>query len=278
MLIQQLANFQNIAPGATGTLIVPPGPTYDALGIRAAGAAATLAFMANWRFEINGKLVQQYLDAADLDAVNSYHGRDAAPGATPFDLYLPFRRTEVQAAGNLSTIDAERLTALRTGDLGPMTLKIDFNAGYTQASAANVQAFAVIKPGAPEPSGLLTFTRRFSYNLNAGLNAINDIPRIGRVICMHVVKSDVTLVTVKRNRVAVWDNALKTAIQDIEDQDGRVPIAGRTVIDFCCTGNLDESLDIRQSTGCTEFEVDLTSTAGGATDILVEYLGTLGEF
>jgi hypothetical protein len=76
----------------------------------------------------------------------------------------------------------------------------------------------------------------------------------------------------------VWDQALKTAIQDIQDQDGRVPVAGRTVIDFCSTGNLDESLDIRQSAGCTEFQLDLTSTAGGATDILVEYLGTLDEF
>lgn len=272
---QRLANVQNAVAGGTCTIHIPPGPTYDAVQVRFAGATATEARIDNIRLRLNGKVTQEWLDASDLDDRNQYHGYDAMP-ATPIDLYLPLRSFDVQAAGVLSTIDAERLTALRTGNLGTITLEFSLDAAYTDASAANITAEAVVKPGAPEAAGLMVFTRRTSYNPGgAGDFVINDIPRVGRVKCHHIIKADNTAVTVKRDRVAIWDNAQKTFIQDDQDHNGRVPAAARTVIDYCANGNLDESVDLR---GVSDYELTLTLGSGGAFDILTEYVGTLDDF
>jgi hypothetical protein len=272
---QRLANVQNAVAGGICTIHIPPGPTYDAIQVRFAGATATEARIDNIRLFANGKTIQEFLDGSDLDDRNQYHGYDAMPG-TPIDLYLPLRSMDVQAAGILSTVDAERLTSLRTGDLGPIMLQFQLDAAYVDASAANITAEAVVKPGEPEASGLMVFTRRTSYNPGgAGDFVINDIPRVGRVKCHHIIKADCTGVTVKRDRVAIWDNAQKTFIQDDQDQNGRVPAAGRTVIDFCANGNLDESVDLR---GVADYELTLTLGSGGAFDILTEYVGTLGDF
>lgn len=275
MNLQRLANVQNAAPGAVCTIHIPAGPTYDGFMVRFAGATATEARVTNLRLIVNGKTVQEWLDASDLDDRNQYHGYDAMP-ATPIDLYLPMRSFDVQAAGLLSTVDAERLTSLRTGDLGPIMLQFGLAAAYTDASAANITAAAVVKQGAPEASGLMVFTRRTSYNPGgAGDFVINDIPRVGRVKAHHIIKSDATVVTVKRDRLAIWDTIAKTFIQEDQDQNGRVPAAARTVIDYCVNGNLDESVDLRQA---NDYELTLTLGSGGAFDILTEYVGNLSDF
>lgn len=275
MHIQRLANVQNAVAGGICTIHIPSGPTYDGFTVRFAGATATEGRVQSIRLIVNGKTVQEFLDASDLDERNQYHGYDAM-SATPFDMYLPMRSLDVQAAGILSTIDAERLTSLRTGDLGPIMLQFTLNAAYVDASAANVTASAQVKPGAPEASGLMVFTRRSSYNAGgAGEFVINDIPRVGRVKAHHIIKADATEVTIKRDRVAIWDGALKTAIQDDQDQNGRVPVAGRTVVDYCVNGNLDESVDLR---GVSDYEMRLTLGSGGAFDILTEYVGNLSDF
>lgn len=285
MHIQKLADVQNAVAGGKCTVLIPAGPTIDAIRLRFAGVDATVARIKNIRFNLNGKPVREYLDAADLDEVNKFYAHDAMP-ATPIDVYFPFRRIEVQAAGALSTIDAERLTALRTGNAGPMSLQFDLDALYASASAANIIAEAIIAPGGPQAMGLMTFTRRTSYNPGgAGKFPINDIPRVGRVVAHHIIKADCNTVTVKRRlaggpREILWDEATKTGIQEDQDQNGRVPVAGRTVIDYCNNGNLDESVALVDKDGrpAAEYELTLDLASGGPFDILTEYLGTPADF
>lgn len=278
----RLSNVQNATPGGTCTVHIPVGPTYDGFTINFAGATATEARITGIKLRVNGAIVQEWADASDLDDRNQYLGYDAMP-ATPIDLYLPMRSTEAQAAGVdragqriLSTIDAERLTSLRTDGLQTVQLEFALAAAYTDASSANIVAHAIIAPSAPEAPGVMVFTRRTSYNAGgAGSFVINDIPRAGRVLRHHIIKSDCTAVTVKRDRLAIIDNVTKVALQEDQDQNGRVPASARTVIDYTENGNLDESVDLR---GVQDYELALTLGSGGAFDIVTEYLGTLADF
>lgn len=283
MNLQKLADVQNAVAGGKCTIQIPSGPNYDGIAVELLGASATLARIDNPRFSLNGKPVREFIDAAELDFINQYYGYDAA--ALPGFIYLPFRRIEVQAAGALSTVDAERLTMLRSGDAGPMTLSFDIDAAYVDASATNIKAYADIAPGAPQATRGLTFTRRTSYNFGgAGTFPVNDIPRLGRVLAHHILKNDCSKVSVKRRmrnglREVIWDEASKTAIQEIQDHNGRVPVAARTVIDYCVSGNLDESVALVDENGpAAEYELSLTLDSGGAFDIVTEYIGTPDQF
>lgn len=280
---QKLSDVQNATPGGKCTIQIPAGPTYDSIILELLGASAQLGRITNIRFSLNGKPVREYASGTELDFVNQFYGYDAA--ALPGRLVFPFSRIEVQAAGDRSTVDAERLTALRTGNAGPMTLSFDIDPAYVDASAANIKAFAMIAPGAPQPMGLMTFTRRGTYNLVAGSNVVNDTPKVARVLAHHILRNDITEVTVKRRlknreKETLWDEVLKTALQEDQNQHGRVPNAARTVIDFCDTGNLDESVALVDEEGnpAAEYDLKITSTAGGSTDILTEYLGNPADF
>lgn len=285
---QKLSDVQNAVAGGKCTIQIPAGPTYAGIVLRLLGASATLARITNIRFSLNGKPVREYASGTELDFINTYYGYDAA--AMPGELYFPFSRIEAQAAGEMSTVDAENLTALRTGNAGPMSLSFDIDAAYVDASAANITAHAIIIPGAPKPMGLMTFTRRATINGVAGDNVVNDTPRVGRVLAHWCLAADITKVTVKRRmrnqpRELLWDEVPKEVIQEDQDQHGRVPVAGRTVIDFCDTGNLDESVALfdpdpnSPSYGpASEYELKLTKTAGAGFDILTEYIGNPADF
>ncbi len=285
-LVQRIADFTPQAAGATAVLTLPPGPTYDGIRINAAGATATLARLKNPRLEINGVPVLNLtgLTSAEIDNLNKFHGRNPAAAGPPVQLYIPFRRQEIKGGGPAAEIAAERLTALRTGNAGVVQLKFDVDAAYVDAPN-NLTAEAEIAPGAPEAMGLMTFTRVLTYNLNAGFNAITNVPRVARIAAMHFLLNDITEVSIKRNRVPLVDRASKAGLQQLQNNDAReynrVALADRTSVNFIANGNLDEAVSVAANdpqNPCTDLEVDLTSTAGGACNVVVEYIGRLGDF
>lgn len=286
MLQQKIADLTPQQAGATAVLTLPPGPTYDGIYLKAAGATATLARLKNPRLEINGVPVLNLIGLAcdELNLNNKFHGYDAAIAGPPVELYIPFRRSEIKGGGPFSELQAERLTSLRTRNAGVVQFKVDIDAAYVDAPG-NLTAEAVIAPGIVEDLGLMLFTRVFTVTLASGFNVYNLLPRVGRIKAIHAIWGDITELSLIRNNVRLVDRASKTGLQRIQNQDARQPDRAvdntRTVINFCSNGNLDEAVSVSQAdpqNPCTSLELDLTSTAGGAGTIVVEYLARLGEF
>lgn len=254
--------------GSNITIKVPTGPTYDGILLIPSGTGATIARVENIRVLLNSKTVMEFATGTELDDINKYHGRDAADG-TLLDLMLYFRRPEVQAFGKASTIDAERMTSLRTRNLSTFTIECTANASWT---APAMEAYALEAPFAGEDLGFLVKTKRYTYNPGAsGDFEMSDWAKGPRIIAAHFKKSDVNRISIKTNGYAVIDNVSKDAIQAFQDQDGRVPVSGYTVADFCQNGNLDEAL---RTAGLTDLRATANLGSSGALPVIVEYLDT----
>lgn len=284
-LQQQISDVSGVAAGGTMALVIPNGLNIDRLVTTFSGATATLARVKNPRIEINGKSLLNLvgLTMADVDKLNQFHGRDAAIAGPPVQAMFHFRRPEIQAGGALGLIDAERITMLRTANAGPVVFKADLDAAYVDASVANFRASVVLKPGNPEPMGLMHWTRLYTVNLGAGFNAVTEkLPRKGKIKAIHVLLNDVTELSLKRNNLPLVDRVAKGDLQLVQDDDSRkadrTPDANRTSIDFCSDGNLDEAVDVSQEGGCESLELDVTTTGGGQTNIIVEHLGFWNDF
>lgn len=278
---RKLPDVSNVAAGATATIRVPTGPTYDRINLvvgAAAGAANLAALLAAFtavRVLINGRVIQEYPSLTVLDDINSYHGRIAASGSgTQALISLHFRRPEVKSFGKdsdgisvLSEVQAERVTSIRTGDVDTFTVEMTAAPGLTTPT---IQAFSEEADGIALPLGFMTKIRRHTYNpAGASDFEISDWTRGGRLMAIHVQKADATVVTIKANNSAVIDAITKTVLQRMQVEEGRVPVAGYTVVDFIGNGDLDGAL---VTAGLRDLRTTLTLGSGGATNVFLEYL------
>lgn len=280
MRFKLLPNVTPVTSGQPAQVRLPvPGPTFDRILLRmGATASPGLAAITNIRVVADGNVIQEYADATVLDSINQYHGRDAIGGAgtvaSPYDVCIYFRRPEVASFLQLSEVAAERVTALRTRDIKSAWVEFTIT-----GAGAFCTAFSDEEPvSEAEASGLITRVKKYTYNGVAGdQETLFDIARgdgKAGIIAVHYKKADVTKITLKENGFSVLDSATKEALQDMQDGDGRVPVAGYTVVDFCSNGNLNEVLLISPQ---RDFRATATITAGAAYDVYVEYLDRIGS-
>lgn len=279
---RKLPDVSNVGVSQTFTIRVPVGPTYDRIMLEVGGATnyADTQFTA-LRVLLNGKVIQEFADLGKLDAINTYHGRVAASGsgtvASPKNFSIHFRRPELQAMGNngkgqsaFSTVGAERLTALRTGDLQTVTIEGTIGAIIT---VPFVRAYGIQADGPPEPLGFIVKIKRNTYNpAGSGDLEISDWSRGPRYLAVHFDKSDVTAITHKVNGFAVIDSMPKTVLQREQSEEGRVPVSGLTVLDFAVNGDMDGAL---VTDGVQDMRTTLTLGSGGSLPAYIEMVSTL---
>lgn len=280
MRFKLLPNVTTVTSGQPAQVNLPvPGPTFDRVLLRwGCTASPGIAGMTNIRVVVDGNVIQEYADASVLDDINKYHGRDAVGGAgtvaSPYDSVIYFRRPEISSSFGLSETAAERFTSLRTKNV--KSAWIEFTITGAGAFCTAFSDEAPVKDA--EESGYITRVKKFNYNATAGdQDTLFNIPR-GRgqagIIAVHFKAADVTKITVKENGYSVVDAVTKEALQEFQDDDFKVPVAGYTVVDFCANGNLDEVLLVHPE---RDLRALTTKTAGASMDVYVEYLDRVGS-
>lgn len=252
----KLPNLQNVSAGGTATLSCPVGLTYDVITLEHTGVTA--AQIKDIEVRVNGKVLQEYKNGDQVNALNTYYGRGTSAGF----LELWFIRPE------LDTVKEQRLTALGTGDIQTLDISLEIDA---LATAPAITAYAI--QSEPAALGVITKIRRFPLTFSAGGEQdISNLPLNGaRIAAMHLESSvDISKTRVLVNSVDVFEATDKVAAQ-IQNRYGRTADSASDYFraDFMLEGDLSQAI-ITQ--GVQDFRVKPTLAGGGQVDVLVEYL------
>lgn len=251
--IKKLPSLANVAAGATATLNCPLGRTYDRIILEYTGV--TRAQLQNIEVIVNGKTIQHFTDAVELQLINNYYGR--ADNAGFVSLY--FNRPEFE------NTTQQRVTGLGTVDIQTLQVRADIDAA---ATAPVITAHAVLS--APTAFGLCVKVKRFPSNSAvSGQVEIDNIPRGPRILALHLLKADVNDIEVDLNSVKITDTS-KALAEAIQKEHGRVPqTASATHVDYVLEGDVSQAL---VTAGASDFRLRPTLGTSGALTAVVEYL------
>lgn len=254
--IIKLPSVNNVVAGATATLNCPVGPTYERMVFEYSNL--TRAQMKNIELLINGKVVQSFATADQLDKLNDYYGRSDTAGF----ISLWFARRE------FDNIQQDRVCALGTQDVQTLSVRMDIDAAAVNPA---ITAHAVVNTD-PEPLGLFTKVKRYPYNFAAAAQVeISDIPRGPRILAAHFFKSDISDMEVEVNGIKVVDTS-KSLAEVLQKESGRVPqTASATHVDFVLDGDLFEAL-VTDGRLVQDLRWRPTLDTAGAVEAVIEYL------
>ncbi|MBE0507789.1 MAG: hypothetical protein IBX50_13945 [Marinospirillum sp.] len=262
-MLSKLPSLANVAPGSTATLNCPIGRSYDRIILEYTGV--TLAQMKNLRVELDGKPIQEFKDAVQLNDLNKYYGRFEAAGF----ITIWFNRPE------MNTLEHQRVTRLGTGAGGQgvvQTFQISFDVD-SAATAPVVRAHAVQSEASP--LGMITKVKQFVFSsATAGQFEIDSIPRGPRILAVHCFKSDVTAVEVEQNSRKIREGS-KELLEFLQQESGRAPMTAKaTTIDFTQEADLYHSLETRPDF-IRDQRFRLSLATPGEVRVVVEYLDHL---
>lgn len=255
----QLPSLSNVAAGSRATLQCPLGPTYDIITLEYSGV--TLAQLKNIRVEINGKPIQEYESGVVVDSINKYYSRPVTAGQ--LDLY--FLRPEMSYEPG-----SDRVTGIGTLDVQTLQISMDIDA----AAVAPV-IVASAERSDPQPLGIITKVKRWQFAAAvSGQFEIDNIPRTGRVMAMHLRNANITAIEVEIDRQKVLEGS-RARLEGIQTRWGRSPqTADMLSVDWCLDGDPKQALAFigRNRAQVQDFRLRPTISAAGAVPIYVEYL------
>lgn len=258
----KLPSLANVQAGSTATLIIPRGVTYDNIHLEYTGV--TLAQITNIEVLINGKVIQSFTDGVRLQAINKHYKRNIKAGVLTFHFVRP----------EMENLALRRMTAIGTADVQTFEIKFDIAAA---AAAPVIDAYAV--KSNQMPLGAIVKTKRFpASSATSGLKEIDNIPKEGRILAIHLFKSDISKVEVEVDDAKVYE--LKKVLgAGIQVDHGRNPDnAVHTSVDFHLEGDPSQALVMNYVDGqgvlrkVQDFRIRPTLDTAGAFDIVVEYL------
>jgi len=255
----KLPSISNVGTSLTATLNCPTGLTYDRITLAYSGTSVTRAMMSNIQVLINGKPVQTYGDADELQDINDYYGR--ADNAGYVTLY--FARPE------LDNVAQQRLTALGTLDVQTLAINIDI----TAAAPGDFALTATAVQSEPQPLGLLTKVRAYPFSSAvSGAIEIDNIPVGPRVQAIHLFKSDISNLVLELDGVKVYETT-KALGEVIQKEHGRVPVtSSATHFDSQLENDNAQAMITK---GVQDFRLRPTLDTSGAVRVVVEYLDGL---
>lgn len=254
--LNKLPSLSNVAAGAQATLNCPLGLRYDAIHLN--HNVADLTKIKNIDVLVNGKVIQSFKDAQQLQDINDYYGRfEPASGTVTIWFFRP----------EMATPFDRRLAALGTADVQTLSVRMDLDGTLVSPT---IEAYAM--QGPQEPMGLITKIKSFSSShAVSGKIEIDNIVRTARVAAIHLFKADVTAVELDVNTRRVYESG-KTLGETIQKQYGRVPqTATSTHVDFLLEGDIAEGL-ILDPSQVFDFRIRPTLGTSGALQTVVEYL------
>lgn len=225
---ERLQKIENVAAGATASIALPIGNSYDEVEIQLAGV--TKAQLTNWRLELDGDLVSDFKTTAQLEAFDLYESREVDNDTVLFQ----FDMSDITA-----TIEQGRFFTLGTMGVVTANILVDIDA----AASAPVLTGWAIKSKADRP-GMLRKVRHYPFAVAAGENEITTIPKPSgaSIKAIHLIKSDVTGAELVIDNVR-WDNFSKASAERAQKRRGKTPQAGRYVLDFMLQGDIFECLN-----------------------------------
>lgn len=263
-LTTRLPSFEGVTAGATATLRMPIGRTYEKLLISYTGV--TLAQMQEIRLVGNGKTIRRYVGAALLNVMNLFDRQNAANGLLTLNLS---RVGLITKAGREDTLLG---TGIAPNEKWPVTittlqLEIDISA---DAVGPTLSCKAV--QSAPRPLDKILKLRRFGYAPSAsGEFEIADLPR-GELINRIVFESDkITALRVERDNRVIFDRT-KAENEDIQSNGVRTPQSGYFVYDPTEEGYGSEPLI---TAGVQDLRFILTMSGADQVPVNVEYVGRM---
>lgn len=262
-ITKRMPSFEGVAAGATATLRLPIGLTYEQLLISYFGV--TLEQITEIRVVGNGKTFQRYVGGLRLDMMNRYTGRAAASGV----ILVDFTRF------GLRTRQGEEVTGLGTGvpskdgstELSTLAVEIDVAA----AATAPVLSCKAIQ-SAPQALGLIRHVRQFGYNPAAsGEFEISDIPKGHLFNTVHFISANVSALKIERDGFTAFErSAAENAL--IQADGVRVPQSGVFTFDPTEIGNGGETL---QTAGVFDLRFVVSMSSAGALPVVVESIAPL---
>jgi hypothetical protein len=258
-ITQRLPSLSNVAAGLTAVLNCPRGLTYDKIVLQYSGTSVTRAMLEKIRVKINGKPIQEYSDGDELQSINDYYGRADNTGAVT----LYFNRPE------MDNVQGQRVTGLGTSDI--QTLSVEFDVASGAPADFAVVAYALQSEA--QPLGLITKVKKYPASYaTSGLMEIDNIVKGGRIMAIHLFKSDVSKVELEVDKQTVYE-ATKSVGEILQKEAGRAPVtASATHIDFIQEGDIAQALI---TAGVSDMRLKPTIDTSGALNVVVEYLDGL---
>lgn len=258
----KMPSFEGVAKGATATLRLPIGRTYEKLKVKYSGV--TLAQMKEIRLIGNGKTIQRWVGAAMVDTINQFEGMQASNGL----LVLNMNRHGLKTRGAIE--ETALGTGVRPNERFPVTLttlqlEIDIDA----AATAPVLSCTAIQSAA-RPLNLIKKTRVYGYSPGAaGEFEISDLPK-GDLISRIIFKSDeMDSLRIERDNRVIFDRD-KTENEQSQTNGVRDPQDGLFIYDTAEEGYGSEALVTK---GVHDLRFVLGMAAADNVQVTVEYLG-----
>lgn len=263
-LTVKMPSFEGVTAGATATLRLPIGRTYEKLVIAYSGV--TLAQMKEIRLIGNGKTLRRYVGAALVDVINQFDRQNAADGLLTLHLGRP----------GLLTRPAREETLLGTGiapteqvpvTLTTLQLEIDIDAA---ASGPTLSAKAV--QSSPRPLDKVLKVRRFGYAPSAaGEFEISDLPRGDLINRIVFESSKIDAIRIERDNRVIFERT-KAENEDLQSNGVRDPQTGYFVYDPTEEGYGSEPL---VTAGVQDLRFILTMSGADQVPVNVEYIGRM---
>lgn len=265
----RLPSLSRVVPGATATLEMPLGVTYEKIIFTVTAAAGLdLTDLARLNVLIDGKPIQTFKDLTRLKAINDYFGRDVdTVAATQIQFAIHFNRAEL--------LDNTWRKAPGIGTDDVQTFHIELDIAAAAPADIKIVAHAIVNP-IRQKLGAFFRIREFPANSAvAGVLEADKLPRGAWYSVIHLFKADISAVEVTANDVKIVD-ATKSVLERIQKGASvirRVPqTAACTHIDLITDGDLLDSL---QTANLQDFRIKMTLDTAGAVDIVTETVDTL---
>lgn len=262
---EPVQKIDNVAPGATFTVNLPIGNTYDVLLLELAGDL-TKAHISNLKLELDGRLVSDWRLVADLEGIDAYYGRRITANI----IAIQFNQDDVT-----KTVEEGRLFGLGTYGLTTAVISGDIS---TTPTNPVLKAFAE-KSAAARP-GVLKKFRRYPVSVAAGVNEITNIPRPAgaAIAAIHVKKADATKAELIVDNKS-WFNFSKAMAEESQRRYGRAPQANHLHLDMMLQGDMFQTLSFpnaaqlqKGAPAVQDMRLRVECTTGGNLDVIVEYI------
>lgn len=258
---EQLKKIENVVAGQTATLQLPIGPTYDKLRFTLAGV--TPVQCKNVKLELNGRLISDFTNFAEMQKIDAYYGRRVQAG------FVTWHFNEDDITANLAD---GRFFGLATLGLSTATISFDIDAAATNPVIA---VYAEKSAPFPAEQQWLKKYRRYPFPQGAGeFSEHTTLPKpVGATIkAIHAMKADVESVEliVDNTRWFEFPKAVNEEMQkDYGQQVKRVPQAGMFTLDFALQGDVGNTMPI--TPGIQDLRLKTKATAGGQIVVGIEY-------
>lgn len=266
---KKVSTVSPIVASTDFTVDVPVGPHQLELLKLNQGGTFTKAHVTNLDLELNGKAIQSFKNATQMELINAYYGRQVVANEIAFPFLRPeFRKYADARAFNLGL--ANVATCQLRGTIGAATSPtLTARADITQVPGANSQELI-----AGNQLGMFTKIKRFTHSPGAsGLYEIDNIPKEAFIMAVHMVSANdnINSVEVKAGDVVVWDTMTTAHMEEHVERYGRVKQASCYHVDWMLHNELGSQLAVQ---GLSDLRFGLDMSADDTVDVYVEYLST----